>query len=283
MNGQGKLIVFTGSTPNIGTTVVAFGTAVLLAQLSGEPVGYICLNLKSSKLHHYVGLEPCPPGVDQIRAEMRSGGLTPGFLKSRMVQVKGAPGVHVLFGSLQREQAEFFQPEDIGHLLDIATQSFSRCVVEVNAYWDNAATLAALMQADERILVTSTELGHFQEDVNRVLKQMAPLFGMSPEGFLLAVTQHNRSDGLTPQDAAKETGMRLAAVMKADPELRRLLGQGRLAEYIGGNDGFTQALIPLCGELGVSPKEPASAEGIWALLRRQSRLFLGGRTPRRNQ
>lgn len=282
MTGHGELIVFTGSTPNIGTTVLAFGTAALLARLSGEPVGYLCLNLKSSKLHHYVGLEPCPPGVDQIRAEMRSGSLTPGFLKSRMVQIKGAPGVHVLFGPLQREQAEFYQPEDIGHLLDIAKQCFPRCVVEVNAYWDNAATLAALLQADERILVTSPELGHFQEDVNRGVKQMAPLFGMSAEGFLLAVTQHHRGEGLTPQDAAKETGMRLAAVVKADPELRRQLGQGRLAEYAGGSEGFTQALLPLCGELGVTPQEPAAAEGIWAALARHWRLFPGGRAPRRN-
>lgn len=282
MTGQGKLIVFTGSTPNIGTTVLSFGTAALLARLSGEPLGYLCLNLKSSKLHHYLGLEPCPPGVDQIRAEMRSGGLTPGFLKSRMVQVKGAPGVHVLFGPLQREQAEFYQPEDIGHLLDIAKQCFPRCVVEVNAYWDNAATLAALLQADERILVTTPELGHFQEDVNRGVKQMAPLFGINPEQFLLAVTQHHRSEGLTPQDAAKETGMRLAAVVRADPELRRLLGQGRLAEYTGGSDCFTQALLPLCGELGVTPQEPAAAEGMWASLARQWRLLPGGRTPRRN-
>lgn len=283
MNGHGNLIVFTGSTPNIGTTVLAFGTAALLARLSGEPVGFLCLNLKSSKLHHYLGLEPCPPGLDQIRAEMRSGGLTPGFLKSRMVEEKGAPGVHILFGSLQREQAEFFQPEDIHHLLDTASQCLPRCVVEVNAYWDNAGTLAALMQADARILVTTTELGHFQEDVNRGLKQMAPLFGMDPEQFLLAVTQHNRNDGLSPQDVAKETGMRLAAVVKADPELRRLLGRGRLAEYVGSSEWFAEALMPLCGELGVTPKGPASAEGIWSHLGRQCRLFLGGRAPRRNQ
>lgn len=283
MSGYGKLIVFTGSTPNIGTTVLSFGTAALLARLSGEPAAYVCLNLKSSKLHHYLGLEPCPPGLDQIRAEMRSGSLTPGFLKSRMEQVKGAAGVHVLFGSLQREQAEFFQPEDIGHLLDTARQCFPRCVVEVNAYWDNAATLAALMQADERVLVTSLELGHFQEDVNRGLKQMAPLFGIDPGQFLLAVAQQNRSDSLTPQDAAKETGMDLAAVVKADPELRRLLGQGRLAEYISGNEGFAQALLPLCKELGVTAEGAASREGLWTLLGRQCRLLLGGRQARRNQ
>ncbi|MDF2936621.1 MAG: hypothetical protein K0Q90_1994 [Paenibacillaceae bacterium] len=283
MTAQGQLIVFTGSTPNIGATVLSFGTAALLAKLSGDPVAYLCLNLKSSKLHHYLGLEPSPPGLDQIRAEMRSCSLTPGFLKSRMEQIKGAPGVHVLFGSLQREQAEFFQPEDISHLLDTAKQCFPRCVVEVNAYWDNAATLAALIQADERVLVTSLELGHFQEDVNRGLKQMAPLFGIDPGQFLLAVAQQGRTDPLTPQDAAKETGMRLAAVVKADPELRRLLGQGRLAEYINGNEGFVQSILPLCGEWGVLPEEPAAGEGFWTVLGRQCRLLLGGRQARRNQ
>lgn len=284
MNGQGKLIVFTGSTPNIGTTVLAFGTAALLARLSGDPVAYLCLNLKSSKLHHYLGLDPCPPGLDQIRAEMRSGSLTPEFLNARLEPVKGVPEVHALFGSLQREQAEFYQPEDIHHLLNTVRQCFPRCVVEVNAYWDNAATIAALMQADERILVTSTELGHFQEDVNRGVKQMAPLFGINPGEFLLAVTQQNRfaSDGLGPADAARETGMRLAAAVNGDPELRRLLSQGRLAEYVNGNGAFTESLLPLCRELGVIPKEPASAEGVWTQLRRSRRFFLGVRPVHRD-
>src|SRR5690606_34102422 len=46
-----KLLVFMGSTPNIGATLIAFGTAVELARGSEHRVGYICLNLKSSKLH----------------------------------------------------------------------------------------------------------------------------------------------------------------------------------------------------------------------------------------
>lgn len=282
---SGRMTVFTGSTPNIGTTVLAFGAAAQLARLSGAPVAFLCLNLKSSKLHHYLGLEPCPAGLDQIRAEMRSGSLTPEFLRGRMEPVRGLPGVHVLFGSLHREQAEFYQPEDIHHLLHTVRQCYSRSVAEVNAYWDNAATIAALMQADDRVLVSTAELGHFQEDVNRGLKQMAPLFGMDPGQFLLAVTQQSKlaADGVGPADAARETGMRLAAAVGWDPELRRCLSQGRLAEYAGGSKPFIDSLLPLCKELGEEGREEESAvEGGLSLLRRERRLWWGGRRAQRD-
>ena len=46
---SGKLITFIGSTPNIGTTLASFGVAHALALETSMKVGYLCLNLKSSK------------------------------------------------------------------------------------------------------------------------------------------------------------------------------------------------------------------------------------------
>lgn len=248
---SGKLAVFTGSTPNVGTTLAAFGTALHLAERTGQPVAFLCLNLKSSKLHRYLGMESCSLGLDQVRAEMRSASLTPGLLRTSLDSLKGRQNLHILYGTGQREQAEFFQPEDIRHLLDAARAAYGICVAEVNAYWDNAATVTALMEADARVMVTTTDLGHFQEDVDKGLKTMAPLFGIAPESFLLAVNQAyaKGGGGIHAQDAERETGMKLASVIPWDPALREWMNQGRLAEYAGCHKPFVQALQPLGNEL----------------------------------
>jgi Flp pilus assembly CpaE family ATPase len=248
---QGKIILFTGSTPNIGTTFVAAGAASRLAMRSAQPVGYICLNLKSSKLLRYSGSEGTASVLDSVRAEMRSGCLNPHRLKSFFEPVKGCPNLRILYGTLQREQAEFYLPADIRHLLDAVRQAFGVCLIEVSAYWDNAATIITAMEADERIVVTTSELGHFQEDLERGLKTVAPMFDIRPESFLLAVNQYqaDRTGGIKASDIRKEAGMELAAVIPYDPGLREWLNQGRLWEYAGSSKAFVQAIDPLADVL----------------------------------
>lgn len=138
VSSGGKAIVFIGSTPNIGTTITSFGIAVGIANYSSQRVGYLCLNLKSSKLHRYIGVEKPETSLDQLRAEIRSHNLRPERLTTYCHTVKGAPGLSVLFGNQLREQAEFFTAEDIEHLIAVAKQTFDLCLIEVNAYWDNA-------------------------------------------------------------------------------------------------------------------------------------------------
>lgn len=248
---EGRTVLFTGSTPNIGTTLVAAGTAYRLALGSAQPIGYLCLNLKSSKLLRYTGGGGSAAVLDGVRAEMRSGSLNPHRLASYFEPVKGCPNLRVLYGTLQREQAEFFQPADIRHLLAAARRTFGICLIEVNAYWDNAATIAAAMDADERVLVTTPDLGHFQEDLDRGLKTVAPMFGITPETFLLVINQHqgNRAGGISTADIRKEAGMELAALVGYDPEVREWLNQGRLWEYASSAKPFVQAVEPLADKL----------------------------------
>lgn len=277
--GTGKVVVFSGSTPNIGTTLVALGTALQLAQQAEEAVGLICLNLKSSKLHRYIGKERCPPGLDQLRAEMRAGNLTAGKLQSCFEALREQPGVHVLYGSMQREQAEFFQPEDIRHLLDCVRGVYGVCFIDVNAYWDNAATITALLEADERVLVTTPDLGHFQEDVERTIKTLGPLFGIAPDSFLLALNQYNPKEtgGITAADVERETGMKLSAAIPWDYSVREWINRGCLPDYALYNKAFRQALWPLCQclleRLGMKAREAGSS----SLASKGWRPWFGGR------
>lgn len=242
----GKSIVFVGSTPNIGTTFVSFGTAVGMACRTDRSVAYLCLNLKSSKLHRYIGIEKPEASLDHLRAEIRSQSLRPERLSAYCEAVKGVPNLHVLFGNQLREQAEFFTAEDIEHLLQTAKRTFDICIVEVNAYWDNAATVCALLQADSRILVTTPELTHFQEDTDRWLRGLCPIIGLTADSFDLVLTQSDKngnSAGIRQRDIRKETGLSFIGKIGKYADLTDAVNQGKLLELLLGSH-------PMCRDLG---------------------------------
>jgi hypothetical protein len=157
-----KTIMFMGTTPNIGTTVISFGSAVRLAIETSNAIGYLCLNLKSSKLHRYLGIERPRITLDGIRAEVRAQSLRGDKLKQYCHSLPNLPNLHILFGNMLREQAEFFTPEDIKYVLSVAKGIFDICIVEVNAYWDNAATICVVEEADSKWIVTTTDITQFQ-------------------------------------------------------------------------------------------------------------------------
>lgn len=246
LRGSGsKMMVFIGSTPNIGTTLISFGTAVELAEQTTHRVGYICLNLKSSKLHRYLGVERPSTTLDHLRAELRSHSLTRERLLQACEPVRGLSNLHVLYGNMLREQAEYFTPEDIAHLLRISRKAFELCIVEVNAYWDNAGTLGGLLEADSKYLVTTKELAHFQEDTNRWLLNLSQTFGLSPAAFDLIVTQTDKQ-GLNSQlrlkDIRRETGLHLFGQVHRHPAVADYMNQGKLLELFLGRHPIEREL-----------------------------------------
>ncbi|GIP35434.1 hypothetical protein [Paenibacillus sp. J2TS4] len=247
-SGDNKMVVYMGTTPNIGTTVVSFGSAVCAARASRLNVGYLCLNLKSSKLHRYMGMNEVLSSLDQLRADLKSQSLTRQRLLRHCIQAPGLPGLSVLFGSSLREQAEFYQPEDIEHLLTAARSAFDLCIVEVNAYWDNAATVAALLEADARVVVTTPDLTHFQEDFQRWLQTMAPMFGLHSASFHLVVNQVEKmasAGGIRVKDIEKETGLKIVSQVPRKSNLVELLNQGKLMELFEGDHPFYLAVADI--------------------------------------
>lgn len=273
----GRLAAFIGSTPNIGTTVLSYAAALLLSTRTSSNVGYVCLQLKSSKLHRYLGRDEAAPGLDRIRADLKARSLTPGRLLPHCERVKES-SLHLLFGSMQREQAEFYQPGDIDHLLEAARGAFDLTIVEVGAYWDNAATVSAMLGADERIAVTTPDLGHFQEDMNRGLKLMAPLYGINLRSLSLAINKMLPSrwtGGITTSDIRRETALPVIAEVGTHPELLDAVNQGRLTEFVLGHAGFRKELEPLVDKLMAScelPLRPMPSPGVrrWRWIPRYS-------------
>jgi septum formation inhibitor-activating ATPase MinD len=229
----GKLITFVGSTPNIGTTLTSFGTAFSLAKETSGKIGYVCLNLKSSKLHRYLGREDNVFTLDNLRAELKAQSLTAQRLLQVSDQLREAPGLYVLYGNMLREQAEFFTPSEVVHLLRVARAAFDVCIVEVNAYWDNAATVCGLLEADTRIVVTTPDIAQFQEDFSRWIRQVGVVFGLQPDGFELIAVQADRSskqDEFTIKDIRKETQLHLIGQISRHSDALARCNQGKLLD-----------------------------------------------------
>jgi hypothetical protein len=237
----GRLAAFAGSTPNIGTSVTAFGTAYRIAALTGRKVGYLCLNLKSAKTHLYLGLDKPEVTLDSIRPELRARTMTGDKLRQYAFRSPMLGGLHVLFGNMAREQAEYYEPEDIVQLLSAAREAFDLTIADVSAYWDNAATVCAMREADDKFIVTTERLSHFQEDVHRWTGQVGSLFGLSPEKLQLILLQgtEKKTGGFRMKEIRKETGCNEFAEMRLTESVHLQLDSGRLDEWLASEESHS--------------------------------------------
>ncbi len=257
---SGRLAAFTGSTPNIGTSLTAFGTAYRIAALTGRNVGFLCLNLKSAKTHLYLGVDKPDVTLDGVRPELRAGTLTGEKLKRYAFRTPKSGGLHVLFGNLSRDQAEYYEPNDMRQLLTASREAFDLTIADVSAYWDNAATICAMREADERFLVTTGSLSHFQEDIQRWAGQIGPQFGMSPEQFQLVLLRSNyrSTGGFGMKEIRKETGCAQFTELKLLESVHLQLDSGRLDEWLSSEEkhaaAFDAIAEPLLGRLNWSAR-----------------------------
>jgi len=240
---RGALVTFTGTTPNIGTTVSAFAAACRIAEYSGQPVGYLCLNLKSAKLHRYVRVERPELSLDRMRPELKAGTLSPERLKAAAFRPAGMTNLFICFGNLLRDQAEFYEPEEIGHLLDAAREAFRITIADVSAYWDNAATIAAMLAADSRVVITTTALSHFQEDGQRWFGLARTLFGIDPgDCDVVIISTPWRNGGFSVKDVHRETGLRPLGKMQITESLLAALDNGALLDWLRADDTGRKAM-----------------------------------------
>ncbi|MGU3473353.1 hypothetical protein ACLBWT_19665 [Paenibacillus sp. D51F] len=237
------LIAFIGTTPNIGTTAAAYAAACRIAEQTGGEVGFLCLNLKSAKIHRYLGSDAPAHTLDAIRPELKSRSLTPRMLRRACWPSPDEPGVHALFGNLLRDQAEYFTPEEAEHLLETAALTFSAVVADAGCYWDNAATISAARRADSRVLCTTGALSHFQEDCSRWIRQVSPLFGVDPSRYeLLPIHSPWRTGGYKMKEIGKETGLPLIGSFQTNEAFYDSLDHGRYGHWLKKDAAGTQVM-----------------------------------------
>lgn len=242
--------VFVGTTPNIGTTTAAFATALRLAEESGGTIGFLCLHLKSAKLHRFLGVDEPAMTLDRLQPELRSASLTPDLLKRAMYALPGQPNLHILFGSLNREQAEFFRPEEMEHLLAAAKRAFDFVVLDVGAYWDNAATVCSIRSASTRILVTTPALSHFQEDGKRWIGQVSPLFKVEPADYDCVVVRGAwGSEGYGIRQICQELGVKPLGELQLNGALYSSFDKGGFHDWLKSDSGGRKSMTKPAKEL----------------------------------
>ncbi|BBI35272.1 P-loop NTPase family protein [Cohnella abietis] len=257
---SGKLAAFAGSTPNIGTSLTAFGTAYRIAALTGRKVGYLCLNLKSAKTHLYLGVDKPDVTLDGVRPELRAGTLSGEKLRQYAFRSPRLGELHVLFGNMTREQAEYYEPEDIQKLLAASREAFDLTIADVSAYWDNAATVCAMKEADDRFLVTTNSLSHFQEDIHRWTGQVGSQFGLTPEQFQLVLlhSNHRTTGGFRMKEIRKETGCDAFTELRLTESIHLQLDSGRLDEWLASEErnaaAFDGVASPLLNRMNWSER-----------------------------
>lgn len=247
-----EIVLFIGSTPNIGTTVVAYTTAQLIAQQTTAQIAYLCLNLKSSKIHRYLGFDRPPHSLDDMRADIKAQSLSAEKLKTYATPSSAAKNLHVFMGNMAREQAEFYTIEDVHHLLQCAADAYDLCIVDVNAYWDNAATISGLLSAEHKVVVSTAELSHFQEDLERWMQNMAIVYPMERSSFDLFITQLDKTSSAHKfkiREIRKETGMNIIGTMAKDERVSTLLNEGLLPHMTTKDRSLTAGMAGVASML----------------------------------
>ncbi|MFD0588795.1 hypothetical protein ACFQZE_12410 [Paenibacillus sp. GCM10027627] len=266
--GSAPLAAFVGTTPNIGTTTAAYAAALRIAEHSKAQVGFLCLHLKSAKLHRFIGVDEPAISLDGLQPELRSAALSAEMLRSACYTVPQQPNLRVLFGNLNREGAEFVGPEEIGHLLDVAAAAFSFVVVDVGAYWDNAATVCSLQRADSRILLTTAALSHFQEDGHRWISGVSPLFNILPSQYDCIVIQNQWGrGGYSVREICKELGVKPLGEFHLKETMFNALDKGNYSHWLkhdpDGKEAMKKTAMRLMERHGAVPSFPAISKQPW--------------------
>jgi hypothetical protein len=151
--------------------------------------------------------------------------------------------LQVLFGNLSRDQAEYFTPEEADHLLAVAEQTFAFVVIDVSAYWDNAATICSIRRASSRILVTTSALSHFQEDGRRWIQQVSPIFGVASDQYdCIVINSPWRNGGYHMKQICKEMGTSALGQFQQSEPVFSQLDSGTYAEWLNVDMEGKQAM-----------------------------------------
>lgn len=230
---RGKIITVYGTTPNIGTSLIAFALAMRLCERQPSRVFYLCLNLKSAKIHRYIGIDYPEYSLEQLRPLLQMDKLDAASLQQATIRPKCMPQLSILAGNRLRDQAEFYTLSQIEHLLAVVVEQADIVVLDAGAYWDNAATIVALQRADDTILVTTPALTHFQEDGNRWLKQLAPMFNVDSHGHHLIVSQQvGQIAAYSEQNILQELGGHSVYKVKLTPTMLAQLDYGTYDQWL---------------------------------------------------
>lgn len=159
---SGKVITVWSAAPKDGATTIAINSALALAASTELSIGLVDLNLKNPEIRMSLNMPDNGRSNLQIRPRLQTNSLSPNELLSYCLKYGKAKNLHVLAGSNRRDTANDVSPEMVHHLLQTCKQTFDITFIDVNSYPDNAATICAVREAEQRWLVVQNMITSYR-------------------------------------------------------------------------------------------------------------------------
>lgn len=195
------LIVGWGTSPRVGVTTILTHAAHRIAITSKKRVGMMDLNFRAPDLGNRLGIEESIKDFLLLQSDASAKMLTPQALRQSMIMSKKTPNLSFLLSSHRREYSALITADEIDELLKVARQTYDIVFVDVNSYPDNAATLRAVKQADERWVITDTNNSSYQTAWQDWYESVWEPYGLVLSDFGLVINNISVGKEGTPSSA----------------------------------------------------------------------------------
>lgn len=183
VSDSSRVVTFLSASPKDGATTIAISTAICLAQrMLTKKVLLIDLNLKSPEIRDHLHITT-DKGYPLIQADCDSGTLEQAALLKACDKIKGIENLYILTGIQRREWAEKITVGEIEHLLINARKTFDLVITDVHTFPDQAATLKAVKDSDDRIVVAQSIITSYQSSWNDWYNSVWQHYGLSEKDF----------------------------------------------------------------------------------------------------
>ena len=149
---SGKIIAVAGASGGVGTTSIAVNLACCMAQLPGETIALIDLDLSLGDADVFLDTIPEYTLLDVTQNIAR---LDLSLLRKSLT--KHDSGVFLLPRPVQLQDIDTITDKDFGRVLKLLKASFSHLIVDLSKSY-NALDTSTLQAADEILLLTQLDL-----------------------------------------------------------------------------------------------------------------------------
>ncbi|MBG9568466.1 MULTISPECIES: AAA family ATPase [Brevibacillus] len=205
---KNTVISIMSAAPRDGSSTIAVNVALTLAQMTEKRIGLLDLSLKSPDMKDSLQLKG-NKGFPTIQVDCDAKTLTPTMLLQATEKFQ-YENLHILTGLHRRDWAERIKDEEIATLLSVSREVFDITIVDVHSFPDNAATVQAMREADERWVVSQPVVSSFQSSWFDWFQSIwTTYYEMNHDSFSLIV---NRSDDSIAKTGTIEKAMGLKCI-----------------------------------------------------------------------
>lgn len=210
---KGTLITVKSAAPKDGATTVAVSTALCLAKTTNLSIGLLDLNLKSPDIKDNFNIAQTGKSLFSLRPQYSTNSIKSVDILEHCCTYKGFNNLHLLLGSHRRDTAGDLTMEQTKHLLEAAKRTFDIVIADVHTFPDNAATICAIKQADERWIVTQPSYASFKSSWADWYDCFWRHCGLEKTDFSLIVNRSNTNHSIKVSGIGAELGIKVEGVV----------------------------------------------------------------------